>query len=321
MAGTASKTKVLIFAVLLGLVASLLTYRFLRNAQASKAGAEVVVVVPSQDIHPRTIITSSMLESEEIPLSRAPGGAYTRMEEVIGKVALANLAAGVPIKVGDVETKGVTLGLSYVIPKNMRAVTVSVDRVIGVAGFPKPGDHVDIVATFKRGDEAVAMTVMQNVRLLAMGPRIEQERMEQDGKKPSIPERKDTATLLVNPAQAERLVLAENEGKLRLVLRAAGDTRIVMSQGITRQAVTGYAPTRPAASRPAAVTVRREPPPPRPLRNDWAAYNPYSGSDGAPPRDAKTGPPLALSKSGHQIEVIRGTEIERVVVAESGSVL
>lgn len=315
MAGGVAKTKrnVLLLAALLGLITSGLIYLYMQPVNAAKERALAPVVVATQEILPRTIVEPGMVMTRRIPIREAPKNAYFDLEEVVGKVALTKIPADSPITVADVGAKGASLGLAFVIPPSMRAVTVAVDPVIGVAGFLKPGDHVDVVATFGRGNrEAVAKTVLQDVQLLALGSQIEKENVREGSGKASAG--KDTATLLVTPAEAERLVLAENEGKLRLVLRAVGDILRVDSKGATSRAVTGgtdstMADTSVRETRPRttyAQPAERTPPPPRYyVDRPIAAPKPKPATTAAQPEN-----------KGQEIEVIRGTKVETVVVEE-----
>lgn len=302
---------------------SLLVYRYLQTVKAANEQQRAQIVFTTQDIPSKTIIEPAMLTVREVRRGETPRGAYARMEAVVGKVALSNLSADTPVTDQDVEEKGASLGLSYVIPPSMRAVTVAVDPVIGVAGFLKPGDHVDVVATFNRGrGQMVAKTVLQDVTLLALGSQLEKERMKKEGgDKPTSLDRRDTATLLVTPAEAEKLVLAENEGKLRLVLRAAGDVLRVDSGGITTQTVTGRAPE---AEQP-QVTVRESSTRAEPVERR-PAYSPPPPAHTPPPParpqpkvavDGKIQPKEAEKSPGYQIEVIRGTKVEKVTVNDA----
>ena len=252
MPGSTTKRNVLILAVLLGLVTSALVWVYLRTPQTRGTEETARVVVATRDISPRTIIDPSMITTQEIPRSKAPKDAFGNEADVLGKVAVVNITRDKALSRGDIEAKGISLGLSYVIPLSMRAVTVSIDPVIGVGGYPKPGDHVDVVASYEVDRQAKARTVLQNVELLAMGSKLEdEERLKKEGQKQSVTAGKDTATLLVTPSQAEELVLAENNGKLRLSLRAVGDETRVATAGATLR--VGAEPTK-VAVRPVSYT-------------------------------------------------------------------
>src|SRR5690606_36281457 len=106
-------------------------------------------------------------------------------------------------------------GLTFSIPPDKRAVSVGVNEVIGVAGFVKPGDRVDVLATFDRNfsGQDMTTTILQDVQVLATAQETESD--------PEKAEVTTTVTLAVSLDEAERLTLAEERGTLRLVLRPA----------------------------------------------------------------------------------------------------
>jgi pilus assembly protein CpaB len=111
----------------------------------------------------------------------------------------------------------------------MRAVSVRVNEVIGVAGYVLPGTHVDVVATVSPTSQAGDMTskvILTNVLVLAAGTKIEQS----ENNKP-MPV--SVVTMLVTPEEAERLTLASGEGKIQLALRNPLDKESPVTRGIT----------------------------------------------------------------------------------------
>ncbi len=120
-------------------------------------------------------------------------------------------------------------GLPPVIPSGMRAMSIKVNEVIGVAGFVVPGTRVDVLVTIK-GDsdkEAMTRTVVSNVQVLAAGTRTDQEKSK-DGK--PIPT--TVVTVGVVPIDAERIALASNEGRITLALRNPLDVQPTATTGI-----------------------------------------------------------------------------------------
>ena len=53
----------------------------------------------------------------------------------------------------------------------MRAMSVKVNEVIGVAGFIDPGTRVDLVVTIRKSEETTSRTVVSNVQVLSAGTR------------------------------------------------------------------------------------------------------------------------------------------------------
>ena len=111
----------------------------------------------------------------------------------------------------------------------MRALSVRVNDVIGVAGYVLPGTRVDVLVTVSPTDQRDDMTskvILSNVQVLTAGTRIERD-VEKD-KPVSV----SVVTLLVDPTQAERLTLASTEGKIQLALRNPMDKTAPETQGV-----------------------------------------------------------------------------------------
>jgi pilus assembly protein CpaB len=106
----------------------------------------------------------------------------------------------------------------------MRALSVAVNEVVGVAGFVIPGTMVDVLVTGSvvgsRDQNNITRTILENVRVLAAGQKIEQDR---EGKPQTVP----VITLLVTPADAAKLAMASTEGKIQLALRNTIDSKMV----------------------------------------------------------------------------------------------
>ena len=154
---------------------------------------------------------------------------------------------------------GAGAGLPTVIPAGMRAVSVKVDEVIGVAGFVLPGTRVDVLVTVEAPEEdsePVTKLVLQNVQVLAAGESIQRD---SEGK----PQNVTVITLLVSPDDAEKLTLAATEGLIQLALRNVMDQDSVRTVGSdVGSLVSRRPPARPAA--PAAKPSVRRPAPPAP---------------------------------------------------------
>jgi len=296
----------------LALIAAFLVYVVL-NKQVSEENRLQAVVTANESIPAGRVIENYMVSIKSFPKKLIPPGAAINTEAVVGQVALQPLKKGDPISMSQLAPKGAALGLSYAVPEGMRAVTVALDPIIGVAGFLKPGDHVDVLATFEVGETSVTKTVLQNVLLLATGSEIVKSKLEPGGKQAKA-ETQPNATLAVTPTDAEKLILAESKGKLRLTLRPSGETSYVASRGVTSRQLIGYVPpeatTRPASSQVAVrPTVQRTVltgPPPIMRETPRAEMSPIL-------------PPLRTEEekeTGKRIQVVRGTKIEEVVVPQ-----
>jgi pilus assembly protein CpaB len=135
----------------------------------------------------------------------------------------------------------------------MRAVSVKVDEVIGVAGFVLPGTRVDVLVTLTPSadrDEAATRVILQNVQALASGQTIQRNANGE-------PQTATVITLLVTPEQAEKLTLGATEGQIQLALRNTLDMAEVETEGIKAATlVRTAAPPQPAAQSSARAPRR-----------------------------------------------------------------
>jgi len=253
-------------AVIFGLLGVVLVTRYISTAEAySKSLGNVVVAITPIPVG--TKITAEQLTTAPIPNGSTPEGAFSSVEEVVGRVAITPIGLREPLTKSKLAAVGVGAGLSAVIPEGYRAMTVKVDDVVGVSGFVMPGSFVDVIAVITLEDQSsrgpVSKIVLQNIKVLASGPKIDQP---QDERQPSPV---TAVTLQVTPEQAEKLVLATNEGKLQLVMRTYGDQDDTNTRGANKTSLmTGETmatpPTpkaeqpRTAAPAPAAVVRPRE---------------------------------------------------------------
>jgi Flp pilus assembly protein CpaB len=133
----------------------------------------VDVVVPLVQINQGQTVSLNDVTLVKWPLAFVPKGEiFDQTFLVSGRVARQTLFPGEPIFVQKVSGNNSAGGLTALIPKGKRAVTIAVTEIKGVAGFVKPGDHVDVLSTFeiKRDDQdelKKTKTVLQNVLVLA----------------------------------------------------------------------------------------------------------------------------------------------------------
>jgi pilus assembly protein CpaB len=152
----------------------------------------------------------------------------------------------------------------------MRAVSVRVNDVVGVAGFVLPGMRVDVLVTGRppNFNGTITETVLQNIVVLSAGQVLQPESRGQAINAPVV-------TLLVTPEQAETLTLAGNEGRIQLVLRNGSDQTSTKTPGRETRELYGLrssskpdVPEKVAAPRPRPVVVPRVEAPKRPLAEE-----------------------------------------------------
>jgi pilus assembly protein CpaB len=192
------------------------------------------VVVAAQDIDLGTPLTPQMLKVADWTKGSVPAGATQDVKKLDTRVVKTSMLRGEPILESKLAPLGSTGGLSAVIAKGNRAMTVRVNDVVGVAGFALPGNYVDIVVntedeTVKADNvnRSISKIVLARILVLAVA----QEQMRDDTK----PKVVNAVTLEVSPEQAEKLDLARSVGSLSLVLRNQMDTNLVTTSGSTKK--------------------------------------------------------------------------------------
>ncbi|MGH9875235.1 MAG: Flp pilus assembly protein CpaB [Pyrinomonadaceae bacterium] len=235
------RNKRLIFAlagaVLCGVLGVMLVTRYLSSVQAYTKDLGNVVVAKTE-IPLGAKITAENLMLASIPNGSAPEGAFRKTDEVIGRIAITPIGVRETVTTIKLAPEGVGAGLSAVIPDGYRAMTVKVDDVVGVSGFIMPGSFVDVVAIItpigQQGAEnqgPISKIVLQSIKVLASGPKLDSPENQRE------PTNVKAVTLMVTPDQAEKLVLAANEGKLQLVMRNYGDQEDTKTKGANKNSL------------------------------------------------------------------------------------
>ena len=242
---------VLALAVVAGSGLALATYRFVSNQPQSSTASAIPskpVVVAATDLTLGAELTADDIKVIEWPASAVPAEAISDPKEVIGRGLLMPVVQYEPILPLKLASKEAGAGLPPVIPPGLRAVSVRVNEVIGVAGYVVPGTRVDVLTTINPGQNQQTMTskvILTDVQVLAAGTKIDNTT---DKDKP-VPV--SVVTLLVNPDEAERLTLASSEGKIQLALRNPLDQSAPVTPGIRPAVLLGAvkaAPTTQARS-------------------------------------------------------------------------
>ena len=215
------------------------------NTQPVKtvSGPTQPVVVAAADLALGTELKKEDLAIVNFPQGAAPEGSFARVADVTGRGLIVTMVKSEPVLPGKLASKEAGAGLPPIIPEGMRAVSVRVNEVIGVAGYVLPGTRVDVVATASptsQPQDATSKVVLANVQVLTAGTRLEQD--QEKGK----PVQVTVVTLLVYPDQAERLALASTEGKIQLALRNPLDQGAPETPGIKPAVLLGIVKTAPA---------------------------------------------------------------------------
>jgi pilus assembly protein CpaB len=223
-------------AIVIGLITSFLVMGWLRDADlrhVAEAAIPIVatgeVVVAKADLAWGTKLTPEMLQVVNYPAGSLPEGYYKNIDDLKDSVLLHNVTTNEPILRSKLASgKNVGEGVAAVTDPAKRAMSVKVDEVIGVSGFIKPGDHVDVMVTIEpdsKSQNPIAKLILGNLKVLAAGMQYEKNGNEKDPKPVQV------MTLEVDIEEAEKLALASTQGKLRLALRNPLNIEKVLTKG------------------------------------------------------------------------------------------
>jgi pilus assembly protein CpaB len=215
-------------AIILGVVAVFLANSYLSGRERQLANSPegmVRVAVATAPLAYGTDITPDKVKFVQYPQASLPPGTFKSMAELLpeGKrrVVLRPIQVNQPLMAADLSGEGQNASIAALLPDGMRAATVSINDVSGVAGFVKPNDTVDVLITRQPigGDGAaqgqqVTDVLLQNIRVIAM---------DQAAASNGQPAVSRTATLELTPIDAQKIALGQQLGQLSLVLRKPGE--------------------------------------------------------------------------------------------------
>lgn len=303
----------LAIALVCGLGAAVLAWIWIAKQSpkppAEQAPETVQIPVPIRTIPAQMNLQPEMFRLVTLARSKVSGGVITDPTALTGQVSLAELPEGQPVKAANIAVRSQKLGLSYTLAPGTRLIAVSLDIIGTVADWVQPGNYVDVLASFQKNGNYVVRTVVQDVRVLAVGtetsvtPPAAQE-APADGsapKKTETPRAKEVpVTLAVSPTQAQLIMTADVAGDLRLSLRAMGDHSLVPLPPANSWSLIGSIPKENAGAATPATPPQPQPQP-----------QPYYGPQG--PQNWG-GPPTVSPQAPRppSVEVIRGGQREIV---------
>ncbi|MET0515662.1 MAG: Flp pilus assembly protein CpaB [Nitrospiraceae bacterium] len=223
-------------ALLLGLITSVLVFSWLQNEKNRLMAApmpltkNVQVVVSNADLSWGTKLTPEMMQLQEFPSKAIPVGHFTNLDAIKDRVLLVDIKRNELLLESKLAPLGTTSGgVAAVTDVNKRAMSVKVDDVIGVAGFIKPADRVDVMVTIEpvggKQTNAISKMILENVRVLAAGTQMERKGKDEEPKPVQV------ITVEVDVEEAEKLALASTQGRLRLALRNPLNSEKVLTKG------------------------------------------------------------------------------------------
>jgi pilus assembly protein CpaB len=171
------------------------------------------VVVARRDLFFGDRLRPSFIEERPWPKGNLPEGSFTKAADVMAgdPVVIRQISKNEPILRTKLTGEGGRASLSAKVTQTMRAVSLRISDILGVAGYVLPGDRVDILLTRDVAGSPITDILLQNVRILGIDQNANEET---DGVQPGR-----TATIEVTPEQAQKIVLASRIGSLSFTLR------------------------------------------------------------------------------------------------------
>jgi pilus assembly protein CpaB len=207
-------------ALALAAFVSFAVYRRLNGPGAANVPPGDSIVIAATNISLGAKIEDKDVKAVQLPAADLPPRHFRQKSQVLGRGVIVPIAQGEFVLPEKLAGENAGSGLPALIPTGMRAVSVRVNEVIGVAGFVVPGTRVDVLLTGSpsgSGGERTT-TVLENVAVIASGQRLERSVVGEAQTAPVI-------TLLVSPDDAQKLALAQSQGKIQLSLRNPLDTK------------------------------------------------------------------------------------------------
>lgn len=212
---------ILILAIVFALLAAFGAYQYLESVKDTyrTSGNYAQVAVAKHRIPAKTPITEQMLEFKEMPVEYIMPGAVVDTKDAVGKLARSDFYPGEQVftskLIGPNDPAG---GLAAKVEQGKRAVTIPASNVSALHGLLGIGDSVDVMVTFNTDTDpkfTATSTIIQNVPVLAVNKTTEGTSGVKDDPQ--------TVTLMVEPAQAQQIALAIQQGSIQLMLRAPED--------------------------------------------------------------------------------------------------
>ena len=287
-------------ALMLSVVVTFLAYRLI-NQRMQPPEEMTKIVVVTRKVSLGTRLERADVQAAAWPKTISLQGSFRDLAEVLGRGVIVPMEPNEPVLEAKLAPINAGAGLMIAIPDGMRAVSVKVNDVIGVAGFVVPGARIDVILSGTPpanggGANDVARVILENVQVLAAGQNVDRD---VSGKPVSA----QVITLLVTPEDSERLALVTAEGRIHLALRNPLDLESAHPRPVKRSELytgaTGAPEAGPAASVLAAAAAAAAPKPvvKAPPKQETAAV-----VAAAPPPVIQPAPPEFVD-----VQLIQGT--------------
>ena len=199
--------------------ALLLTWLFYAKSAAPQQEKVLRVVVATHDMPMGTLLRKSDLKLANYLQKDIPKGVAFKTDDAINRVVKAAVSANEPILQSRLSETTSVEGISSTIDRGYRAMSVQITDVSGVAGLIQPGSKVDVIFT-RPGSmaEATTSTILQDIKVLSIGRSAQSGATAAEARATAATAAK-VVTLVLQPADAQKLELAKNQGKISLSLR------------------------------------------------------------------------------------------------------
>jgi pilus assembly protein CpaB len=256
---------VLVVAVVMAAVAALGVYYAVRSMPVREVEvARTQAVVATHPLAVGIMVTKDDLKLVPWPAATPVPGSFTEIDKVVNRGVVVEVSENEPLTESKLAPIGSGAGLPPTITEGMRAISLRVNEVIGVAGFVIPGTRVDVLVTVrpagKGEDSTETRTVLSNIVVLTAGTRYDQDRATKEGK--PIPTA--VVTLLMTPEDAEKVTLAGEQGHIMLALRNPLDVAPTKTSGTRMAELLGNPAPPPVTVEHGGHKVARAVPPPPP---------------------------------------------------------
>jgi pilus assembly protein CpaB len=270
-------------------------YRILKN-RLSPSDETTQIVVALEKLQLGNRVTEQQLRLTPWPKATPLEGSFADPNQVVGRGVIVPMSPNEPVLESKLASREAGAGLTTAIPEGMRAVSVRVNEVIGVAGFVTPGTRVDVIAIgspSKDNNAEVSKVFLENVQVLAAGQNVQRDQNGQPQLNVQV------VTLLVSPEDSQKLALASaSESRIQLALRNPMDQQDANPAAVGKSSLYGNSSgyKEPSSEQPKPIVVRHKP------------RKPPAIVAAAPPVVA---PPLPPPKRIVEVEVIKGDKREK----------
>ncbi len=233
-----TRMRTVIFAVALGLIATLGVASYINSLRAEivESGAKYPIFVAKTAVPAGTpaddLVSKDLVEAVEIPQQYAAQDAVGVLKDYEGRVLAVPLGVGEQLTAAKFRSEE-NSELSQRLPVGKIALAVPVDEVIGVGGDIQAGDKIVVIATFEPGPGGsdISRVLLKNIEVLAASSD------ESSGAAAARGGTKKTITVAVTPSEAEKLVFAEEKGKVWMGLAGSTDETLPATNGQTIEGI------------------------------------------------------------------------------------